>query len=166
MPPDEAPSSWAAAEDAAVNQRLLAVDGAGADGAAPRKDRVPVTHVAVEGRDVELRREWDDAAVRVALALGRKPASVVEVSPEAWRKELLLPKERRSGQQAKAAARQVARQVVSDLSATAKEHAGSFPTDTAEAVCAGYHVARTLGWEAASEREPAVARYQNGAIRK
>ena len=34
-----------------------------------------------------------------------------QVSPEAWRKELMLPKERRNGAQAKAAARLVARQV-------------------------------------------------------
>ena len=133
-----------------------------------------ITHVAIEGRDAELRLEWQRAAKRAAERLGTAAASVVDVTPEAWRQELLLPKERKNGQQAKATARMVARQVVSDLGAPSTlggpegqppKHAGEFPTDAAEAVCIGYWVARRMGWKAASDR-PAVRRYQNGAVQK
>ena len=47
----------------------------------------------------------------VRLHLMRPNCVPHQVSPEAWRKELMLPKERRNGAQAKAAARLVARQV-------------------------------------------------------
>ena len=117
-------------------------------------------------REPPLQAARQAAAQRVARELGGTAASVVEVSPEAWRRELLLPKERKSGVQAKSAARLVARQVVSDLGcAELAPLEGAFPTDAAEAVCAGYFACRSLGWKAASDR-PAVRRYQNGAVVK
>jgi len=146
--------------------------GAAPDTARSQSTAIPVTHVAIEGRDLDLRREWEAAAARVAARRGGGggggggggPAARVmevslivtdcdrlrriatdcdrlrlitydcvglrriatdyvrlhlmrpncvphQVSPEAWRKELMLPKERRNGAQAKAAARLVARQV-------------------------------------------------------
>ena len=127
---------------------------------------LPVTHLAIEGGDVQLRDEWDAAALRVARMRGdgAQPAVQVEVSPDAWRRELLLPKERRNGNSAKAAARLIARQVVSERGGDGVvRHAGKFPTDAAEAVLIGYYAARRLGWCGTPGDKP-VKRYMNGAI--
>ena len=125
----------------------------------------PVTHLAIEGRDVVLREEWEAAALRVARTLGEgaRVAQSVDVSPEAWRAALLTPKERKSGVSSKAAARMVARQVVADHSAPGSPpHTGKFKTDAAEAVLVGYHVVRKLKW--ADTSAPAVRRYTNGCV--
>lgn len=122
-----------------------------------------VTHLAIEGRDVALRDEWAAAALRVAREQGASaPARPVDVSPEAWRRELLLPKERKSGRESKAAARLVARQVVLERGVLGQGHAGRFPTDAAEAVLVGYYAVRRLGW--VDSTGPAVRRYTNGCI--
>ena len=115
-----------------------------------------------------LRDEWDAAALRTARRLGGEAQGVrvarrVDVSPEAWRADLLLPKERKSGVAAKAAARLVARQIVAEHSAPGCVQPEKLPTDAAEAVLAGYHAVRQLGWRG-SKAEPAVKRYTNGAV--
>ena len=155
-----------------------AVDGGGGgmtevvprdrDSDAGAPPRLPVTHLAIEGRDVMLRDEWDAAALRTARRLGGEARGVrvarrVDVSPEAWRADLLLPKERKSGVAAKAAARLVARQIVAEHSAPGCVQPEKLPTDAAEAVLAGYHAVRQLGWRG-SKAEPAVKRYTNGAV--
>ena len=139
------------------------VDEASEEGESPI---LPVTHLAIEGGDVELRDEWDAAALRSARRRGdgAQPAVQVDVSPEAWRRELLLPKERKSASAAKAAARLIARQVVTQRGADGvKAHEGKFPTDAAEAVLIGYYAARRLGW-CGGDGLKAVQRYTNGAV--
>lgn len=84
---------------------------------------------------------------------------VSQVTPEAWRRDLLLSRERSSGARAKTAAREIAKQLAHDVGGSV--HLGPFKTDAAEAVLVGYHAVRALGW---ARREPAVRRYQNGAI--
>ena len=122
----------------------------------------PVTHLAIEGRDVALRDEWAAAALRAAKRLDCKPARLVDVSPEGWRKALLLPKERKTGLAAKAAARLVARQLVLERGTDGAAHSGRFPTDAAEAVLVGYYAIRRLGW--VNAEGPAVRRYTNGVV--
>jgi hypothetical protein len=110
-----------------------------------------VTHIAIEGADGYMLRAWADAAPH---------QSILRVSPEEWRSDLLLAKESTSGANSKAAARLIARQVVQDFGVM-EAHTGKFPTDVAEAVVMGLYVARKLGW---ITREPAVRRYTNGNI--
>ncbi len=110
-----------------------------------------ITHIAIEGGDTGLLNTWADAAPN---------HSILRVSPEEWRAELLLKKENQSGSSAKEASRLIARQVVADFGIM-ENHTGKFPTDVAESVCLGMYVARRLGW---IEREPAVRRFTNGNI--
>ena len=110
-----------------------------------------ITHIAIEGGDTGLLNTWAEAAPN---------HSILRVSPEEWRSELLNKKENQSGATAKEASRLIARQIVADLG-TMENHTGKFPTDVAESVCLGMYVARRLGW---IEREPAVRRFTNGNI--
>jgi predicted phosphodiesterase len=110
-----------------------------------------VTHIAIEGADGYMLRAWAAAAPN---------QSILRVSPDEWRSDLLLAKEKTSGATSKAAARLIARQVVEDFGMM-ERHSGKFPTDVAEAVVIGLYVARKLGW---IHREPAVRRYTNGNI--
>ena len=50
----------------------MATESAGAapDTARSQSTVIPVTHVAIEGRDLDLRREWEAAAARVAARCG------------------------------------------------------------------------------------------------
>ena len=73
-----------------------------------------------------------------------------------------MPKERKTGVAAKAAARLIARQVVVERGAAGQKHAGKFPTDAAEAVLAGYYAVRRLGW--CEGDGPPVRRYTNGVV--
>lgn len=110
-----------------------------------------ITHIAMEGADAKLMNAWADAAPN---------RSILRVSPEEWRSGLLVAKERKSGPDAKAASRLIARQIVGDFGVM-EQHSGKFKTDVAEAVVMGFYVARKLGW---ITREPAVQRYTNGVI--
>ena len=101
-----------------------------------------ITHIAIEGGDTGLLNTWADAAPN---------HSILRVSPEEWRAELLLKKENQSGASAKEASRLIARQIVADFG-TMENHTGKFPTDVAESVCLGLYVA------------PAVRRFTNGNI--
>mmetsp|Transcript_26850 Transcript_26850/g.57928 ORF Transcript_26850/g.57928 Transcript_26850/m.57928 type:complete len:1005 (+) Transcript_26850:131-3145(+) len=110
-----------------------------------------ITHIAIEGGDTGLLDTWAQAAPN---------HSILRVSPEEWRSELLSKKESQNGGTAKEASRLIARQVVADFG-TMDQHVGKFPTDVAESVCLGMYVARRLGW---IEREPAVRRFTNGNV--
>ena len=136
-----------------------------ADGAAAGA----ISHVAMEGHDVDVRDAWEGAIADAFGSSGELTPEiadaapyVVDVPPDAWRRELLLPKERASGARAKTAAREIARQVVRDYAAGGHAHKGRFPTDAAEAVLAGYYAVRALGW--VDDARPAVRRYQNGNV--
>ena len=102
-------------------------------------------------------------AARAAERRGLCGAYLLDVSPEAWRRELLLPRERQSATSSKAAARLIARQLAAGA-VGAEAASGSFDTDAAEAVLSGYHAVRSLGWRRDVDRPP-VARYTNGAVR-
>lgn len=112
-----------------------------------------ITHVAIEGADSFMLRAWSDAAENL---------NILRVSPEEWRAELLLEKERTSGSNAKAASRLIARQVVDDFGVMPR-HQGKFPTDVAEAVCLGIYVGSKLGW-IRRDSGSIVCRYTNGNI--
>lgn len=110
-----------------------------------------ISHIAIEGGDTGLLETWAQAAPN---------HSILRVSPEEWRSELLNKKESQNGSSAKEASRLIARQIVGDFG-TMENHTGKFPTDVAESVCLGMYVARRLGW---IDREPAVRRFTNGNI--
>jgi Calcineurin-like phosphoesterase len=117
-----------------------------------------LTHIAVEGVNGYMLQAWAEAAPSTPTM----PCCVLlKVSPEEWRAELLNKKERQNGgQDAKAAARLIARQVVDDYGVMGT-HQGKFKTDVAEAVCLGLYASRRLGW---IQQEPAVRRYSNGNV--
>lgn len=113
-----------------------------------------ITHVAVEGADVALRAVWK------SMAEDHLHCRLLLVKPEEWRADLLLAKEKASGEAAKEASRLIARQIVADYGG--RLHEGKLATDVAEAVLLGYHVSRRLGW--IPRKEPCVRRYSNGNI--
>ena len=133
-----------------VNQKSKVFDDNEND-AAEKNGKYKITHLAIEGANGYMLRAWSEAAPHL---------SILRVSPEEWRSELLLNKERSSGSNAKAASRLVARQVVEDYGVMDR-HQGKFPTDVAEAVCLGLYVSRKLGW---IQRDLAVRRYTNGNV--
>lgn len=94
-----------------------------------------VTHVYVEG-DRHYGDIWGKAAARTGAKL--RP-----VSPEQWRKRLLLPRERRSGAEAKAAAEALAKRVLAWSGAPPKT---KLRTDAAEAIAIGLFGALELGF--------------------
>jgi predicted phosphodiesterase len=116
-----------------------------------------ITRIAVEGADVALRNVWRD------LAAQDEPSrrSLLFVKPEQWRAELLIPKEKTSRDQLKAAARAIAKQVILDYSIDGQAHSGKIQTDVADSLCTGLYVARRLGWIV---RDKAVRRYSNGRV--
>ncbi|MEM6531178.1 MAG: hypothetical protein AAF654_01075 [Myxococcota bacterium] len=90
--------------------------------------------VVLEG-DARLAAIWS----RVAEKQG---AIVLHPTPEQWREELLLPRQRQSGTDAKAAARALAIRLIDEH---ANQGATELRTDTAEAICLGYWALRGLG---------------------
>ena len=99
---------------------------------------------------VVLEGDRDLAALWAARA-HRRGAGTLTVTPERWRAALLHPRERRSGAEAKRAARRLATEVATELGAaprTALRH------DAAEAVLIGLWGLVAAGW---LEQLPAVA---------
>ena len=91
--------------------------------------------VVVEG-DRRLGEVWEGAA-------SHRGAGFTWVSPEEWRRALLLPRKQRSGAKAKEEAGALARKVIrwSGLKgATSLRH------DAAEAILIGLWAVKTLGW--------------------
>lgn len=104
----------------------------------------PLAWVVVEG-DPALARLWTRAAERLG-------AQTLRVAPHVWRDALLLPRERRSGQDAKSAALRDAQRLLAD--------AGRSPVvplkhDAAEAALIGLWALSQVTWPSAS---PAGAR--------
>jgi Icc-related predicted phosphoesterase len=114
-----------------------------------------ITRIAIEGGDPPLREAWHQAA--------NGKQALLYVKPEEWRADLLTGKEKLNGENAKAASRLIARQIVADYGDAVLElHDGKFQTDMAESVLLGLHVARRLGWVPA--KDPPVRRYTNGGV--
>lgn len=113
-----------------------------------------ITHVAVEGADASLRQVWRN------IVEDHLHCQLLLVKPEEWRGDLLLSKEKVSGEAAKEASRLIARQLVADYGGGL--HEGKLSTDVAEAVLLGYHVSRRLEW--IPRKEPGVRRYTNGNV--
>lgn len=116
-----------------------------------------VTHLVLEGADSFMLRAWMDAT-----NCDKNTVSILRVSPEEWRAELLQEKERLSASNAKAASRLIARQIVNDFGIMPR-HEGKFTTDVAEAVCLGFYVCYKMGWVDRGGGT-AVRRYSNGNI--
>ena len=110
--------------------------------------------LGVEGADVALRSLWKNSAEDILHC------PLLLVKPEEWRADLLLAKEKASGESAKEASRLIARQLVAEYGG--RQHKGKFQTDVAEAVLLGYHVSRRLEW--IPRKEPGVRRYSNGRV--
>ena len=110
-------------------------------GSVPRLKRaIPVvigecaqlTHVVVEG-DRRLGELWQKVAEK-------RGATFAFVTPETWRAALLLPREQRSGADAKEAADDKARAILEDSIArgsTVKRPRTALKDDVAEAICIG-----------------------------
>ncbi len=96
----------------------------------------PLEHVFLEG-DANLARHWR----RVAEPRG---ARCHIVSAERWREALLLPRERRSGTDAKRHAQALARRAIQE--GDAKRPTGPLRHDAAEAILIAIYGATVVGW--------------------
>ena len=76
-----------------------------------------------------------DLATIWRRAAEKQGVEVLEVAPETWRRELLEPRQRRSGQDAKEAADALAREIIDECGADAPT---SLRHDAAEAIAIGY----------------------------
>ncbi|RAL22343.1 hypothetical protein DL240_10870 [Lujinxingia litoralis] len=95
----------------------------------------PLEWVVMEG-DRQLAEIWGKPATR-------QGARQVQVAPETWRGELLLSRKRRSGADAKAAADDLAREVITWSRATRPT---SLRHDAAEAILIGLWGVHHIGW--------------------
>lgn len=94
-----------------------------------------LTHLVLEGgRNLGL--TWEREGTRRGL-------QVVTISAETWRGRLLIPRERRSGKQAKRTAEKLARETMRWAGLSPPS---SFTTDLAEAVLIGLWAVLELGW--------------------
>ena len=91
--------------------------------------------VAVEG-DTALARVWGRAAEK-------QGARVFAIQAHTWRPALFAPRDRKSGEIAKAAADRYAREVIE---ASGLKRPTSLRHDAAEAICIGVWACRELGW--------------------
>lgn len=96
----------------------------------------PLEHVFLEG-DANLARHWS----RVAEPRG---ARCHIVTAETWRDALMLPRERRSGSEAKRNAQALAIRALEQ--GCAKRPTGPLRHDAAEAILIAVYGATTLGW--------------------
>ena len=94
-----------------------------------------LTYVALEGGGV-IADIWEREAERLA-------ATVIRVSAEEWRAELLYPREQRSGAQAKQHADALARRAIAWSGAPSPT---SLTHDAAEAVLVGLWAVVSIGW--------------------
>jgi hypothetical protein len=93
------------------------------------------THLAIEGGG-PIAEIWMREAERAG-------AAVILLSAEQWRKRIMLPREQRSGAEAKHAACEAARRFI-EVSGAPKPT--SMRHDTAEAILAGLWAMLELGW--------------------
>ena len=68
---------------------------------------------------------------------------IIQIQAPTWRKELLLQREQRSGQQAKRIAIQVANQIINSY---ANKKPTSLTDDAAEAILCGYWALKEVNW--------------------
>ncbi len=99
------------------------------------RDAGPPAYLVVEGSR-QLGAVWEKAAQKQGV-------KVIDVAPETWRGELLEPRRRRTGADAKAAADEVAREVID---AAGGEAPTSLRHDAAEAILIGWWGLRYVGW--------------------
>jgi len=120
--------------------------------------------LVTEGCDRALRDDAVNQLIESGL-LPRQSSDAQLVAANHWRKHLLLPRERTNKQQAKHAARLIARQLIHNNNLN---HSFSKPTtDAAEAICFGAWAIRELRLSSSSTRlklPPIVSRYTNGNI--
>ena len=81
---------------------------------------------------------WKNAAERRGLR-------VIELAAEDWREELLYPRQRRSGEQAKAVSQNLAREIAAK---SGLPRPATLRHDAAEAILAGVYALQLLGWPA------------------
>lgn len=99
------------------------------------KEAGPPTYLVVEG-DRRLAEIWGRSATKMGT-------EVITVRPETWREELLLPRQQRSGQDAKAAAGDFARNIIAWSGASRPT---SLRHDAAEAILIGLWGVLNVGW--------------------
>ncbi len=99
------------------------------------RDAGPPRYLILEGSR-DLASIWRRAAEK-------QGATVLDVSPETWRRDLLLARDRRTGVQAKEAADELAREIIEASGATAPT---SLRHDAAEAIAIGWWGLREVGW--------------------
>ncbi|RDV37143.1 hypothetical protein DV096_16150 [Bradymonadaceae bacterium TMQ3] len=99
------------------------------------RDEAPLAYLVLEG-DRGLAEIWQKTAAR-------QGAETLQVAPEHWREALLLDRQQRSGAGAKAAADQVARQVIAWSGAPAPT---TLRHDAAEAILIGLWGVHAVGW--------------------
>jgi hypothetical protein len=140
------------------------------------------THVAIEGGEASLWKAWQDIVEQLGSGTSvdgdgdeagqeESPSQeqsnhndgplLFQVRPEEWRRDLLTAKEKQTKSTTKAAARQIAKQLVADFSVGEQPHEGKIQTDAAESIVMGFYVAQQLGWIA---RTPAIRRYSNKSV--
>lgn len=100
------------------------------------RDEGPPAALVVEG-DRNLARIWSKIAEKF-------DAQFLQVSPETWREELLLPRQRRSGMEAKESADFLARKVIEK--STQVSNPTSLRHDAAEAILIGLWGLLHLNW--------------------
>ncbi|MFU8803228.1 MAG: hypothetical protein ACNA8W_05395, partial [Bradymonadaceae bacterium] len=99
------------------------------------KEAGPPTYLVIEG-DRRLGELWSRSAQKM-------DAETIDVRPETWRQEILLPRQQRSGQDAKAAADDFARGLIAWSDAPRPT---SLRHDAAEAILIGLWGVIHVGW--------------------
>ena len=108
--------------------------------------KTSLTHLICEG-GAELSSLWTAQA----------QCEGIVVCAEEWRKNMLLPKEKRGSIQSKSAARTIAKQVIARSRASTRTELN---TDASEAILVGHHAVTELRWRTGV----LVERYTNGNV--
>ena len=132
--------------------------------AAERMGLLGVAHVVAEGSSLNrlFREQVLEDLVNSDLVADHAADRAVLVKADDWRAAMLSPRERKSGKDAKHAARLAARQIIADQTTPVLAPAGPVSTDAAEAICLGKWAAAELGWR--TTQGALLRRYMNGDI--
>jgi len=106
------------------------------------KNNPGISHLVMEG-DRILAEIWEKAARRRHITCER-------VRPEVWRQSLLLPRQQRTGADAKRHAMQMATEIIR---ASPSRNPTSLQVDAAEAVLIGYWAVQAHGWAVDSPKQ-------------
>lgn len=101
-----------------------------------------ITHLVVEGGG-KLEKVWTQPAEKLGI-------HIEIISAETWRRDLLLARDQRSGEQAKARADELARNVISSSALSPPK---SLRHDAAEAILVGFWQLLRIGWLDESARK-------------